>query len=122
VKRDFELVFKILEHLEKRNDVSMLNDLLIEGYDETPVRYHLNRMYEAGLLDAETSVSSTTPKRLIRVYPFGLSWDGHEFLDSVRQRGVKDKLKTKLGGAIVDVPFSVLKGLALALTKDQLGF
>ena len=121
MKRDFDLILEILVYFEQRDEVSVIQDLHIPEYDDRVVAYHVRRMYEAGLLDAETITSSTTENRLIDVLPFGLTWDGHEFLDSMRQHTVKTKIKERLGGAIIDVPFSVIKGLALAFSKEQAG-
>jgi hypothetical protein len=116
-----ELVVKILEHLNEREEISVIQDLSIDGYSRDAVAYHVRRMHEAGLLDAEVITSSTTPTRLINVLPFGLSWEGHEFLDAVRHKGVWAKLKTKakdLGG---DLPFTLLKELALVTLRTEMG-
>ena len=121
MKRDFTLILKILEYFEEREEISIVPKLQIEGYDDNVVAYHVRRMYEAGLLDAEAVTSSTTESRLINVLPFGLRWDGHEFLDSTRQKGVLNKLKERLGNALTEVPFSVIKALALAYVKEQFG-
>ena len=121
MKRDFTLILKILEYFEEREEISIVPKLQIEGYDDNVVAYHVRRMYEAGLLDAEAVTSSTTESRLINVLPFGLRWDGHEFLDSIRQKGVLNKLKERLGNALTEVPFSVIKALALAYVKEQFG-
>lgn len=121
MKRDFDLIIKILEYFEERDDVSVVEKLSIENYDDKAVGYHLRRMYEGGLLDAETVTSSTTNTRLIRVLPFGLTWEGHEFLDSIRQKSIKAKVKERLGNSLSDIPFAVIKGVAIAFAKDQAG-
>jgi len=121
MKRDFSLILKILEYFEEREEVSVVPRLQIEGFDDNVVAYHVRRMYEAGLLDAEAVTSSTTETRLINVFPFGLTWDVHEFFDSIRQKRVLNKLKERFGDAMTEVPFSVIKGLALAYVKGQFG-
>ena len=78
-------------------------------------------MFEAGLLDAESVVSSTTPTRIVRVLPFGLSWAGHEFLESIKNQTVFNKLKNRLGDSLGSVPFELIKELAISLGKEQLG-
>jgi Hypothetical protein (DUF2513) len=121
MKRDIELVLKILEYLEKRDEVSVIKELEIPGHDPRVVAYHCRRMYEAGLLDAEAVVSSTTLTRLIDVLPFGLTWEGHEFLDAMRNDTVAKKVRSRLGGALANVPFTLIKELALAVGRSQLG-
>jgi DNA-binding transcriptional ArsR family regulator len=121
MKRDMELVLKILAYFEGRDEISVINKLEISGYDDRVVSYHLRRMYEAGLLDAEAITSSTTEDRLIRVYPFGLTWEGHEFFDSMRYKTVGQKVRERLGNSLSEVPFSLIKELALTLGRSQLG-
>lgn len=124
MKRDIELVLKILKVLEEREDVSMvgdIEDLKLPDYDNRVVNYHLLRMYEAELIDAEAVTSSTTKTRLIQVYPFGLTWQGHEFLDAMKNQSVFSKVKEKLRGKLDDIPFVLLKELALKFAREQLG-
>ena len=121
MKRDMELVLKVLEFFEQRQDISVVEKVEIPGYDNRVVAYHCRRMYEAGLLDAETVTSKTTSVRLIKVLPFGLSWQGHEFLDAMRNQTVAEKVRRRLGGTLADVPFALIKELALAIGREQLG-
>ncbi|WP_425311651.1 DUF2513 domain-containing protein [Marinagarivorans algicola] len=65
MKRNFDLIVKILEHFEQRDEVSVVKTLSLDDYEDKAVDYHLRRMYEGGLLDAETVTSSTTETRLI---------------------------------------------------------
>ena len=121
MKRDMELVLKILEILEERDEISVIKDFQVDDYDDKVVGYHLRRMFEAGLLDAESTASKTTPERLVRIYPFGLSWEGHEFLDAMRNQGVGAQVRAKLGNALTDVPFTIIRELALSLGRAQVG-
>lgn len=121
MKRDMELVLKILDHLESREEISVIPKLNIDGHDVGVVAYHLRRMYEAGLLDAEAVCSSTTEGRLVNVLPFGLTWQGHEFLDAMRNDGVARKVRNRLGGQLANVPFALIQELALAFGRESLG-
>jgi hypothetical protein len=121
MQRNMELIIKILKHLEARNEITVIETLNLDGEDDRVVAYHLRRMFEAGLLDAESVVSSTTPTRIIRVLPFGLSWAGHEFLESIKNQTVFNKLKNRLGDSLSSVPFELIKELAISLGKEQLG-
>ena len=121
MKRDFELVMKILEYLENRNETSVITELHIPGYDKYLVAYHIRRMYEGGLLDAEVITSESTESRIINVLPFGLTWQGHEFLDSMKNKSVAEKVRQRLGGSLSQVPYILIKELALSLARQQLG-
>ncbi len=121
MKRDMNLVIKILEYLEARDEISVIKEIEIPDYDRRFVAYHVRRMYEGGLLDAEALTSKSTETRLIDVWPFGLTWQGHEFLDAMRGKGVAAKVRQKLGDSLSQVPFTLIKELALSFFRQELG-
>ena len=112
MKRDLDLVRKLLIFFEEKPGPGVIQDVHIEGYDDIMVMYHLNLMYDAGLLNCEAECSSSTPSRVIRVHPFDLTWEGHEFLAKVRNEGVWQRIKTTLGAKGGSLAFSVVNELA----------
>ena len=124
MKRDMDLVIKILEYFEERKDMSPVKrfDDMIPSYDKDIVIYHVHRMHEAGLLNSEIMTYDNKPSgRLARVYPVGLTWQGHEFIDAMRGKGVAEKVRRKLGNSLSQVPFTLIKELALSYFSQQLG-
>lgn len=121
MRRDINLVIKILEYFEARDETSVIRELKIPGYDNRIVAYHVRRMYEADFLDAEALTSKSTGSRLIDVWPFGLTWQGHEFLDAMKGKGVAAKVRGRLGGSLSEVPFVLIKELALYYFRKGLG-
>jgi len=119
MKRNLDLVRKILIYLEKKQDEKMMKSLELEGYESKEIMYHLILMDQAGLLRCEREVSSSTPDRAICVYPFSLSWQGHEFLEASRNESTWNKAKRividKTGGLSVDV----LKALLISMAKES---
>lgn len=71
MKRDIELVKRILEHFEAKTDWGGEKGLNIDGYDQKIVGYHVDIMYEAGLLNGEAI--STENGRIWDVIPFRLT-------------------------------------------------
>jgi DNA-binding transcriptional ArsR family regulator len=118
LKRDMELIRKILFFLEARPFLKAEKVLPIEGYDEATIMYHMLLLAQAGLVDFEPEF--TKSGRIIKAHVLGLNWAGHEFLDSVRSDKVWRKLlkyaKDK-GGAL---PFDLLKALAVELLKKSI--
>ncbi|MEI2766982.1 MAG: DUF2513 domain-containing protein [Nitrosomonas sp.] len=118
MKRDMELVRKILFFLEERTEFKAELAFPIDGYDRRVVMYHLLLLGQAGLVDFEPE--KTKNGRVIRAHVLGLNWAGHEFLDAVRSEKVWRKLvkyaKDK-GGAL---PFDLLKVLGTELLKKSL--
>lgn len=118
MKRDLELVKLILEHFENKTDWQGEKEVPVEGYEPKLVDYHIQIMYEAGLINAEPAV--TANGRIYDALPFRLTWQGHEFLDNVKDKSrwaaIKKTIKEK-GGSF---SFELIKGLAAKLAEQQL--
>lgn len=117
--RDMDLVRKILVAVEARNERFRFSELTIDGYEPSEVSGHLEILAEAGYVEIENQTSMDTSYR--KFSPKRLTWDGHEFLDSVRNDSVWTEVKKKVtsqGGAL---PLEVIKALAIAALKAHLG-
>ena len=121
MKRDIDLVRKLLIYFEEKPDDRIVKDLELEGYSKLEVQYHFILMDQAGLLRCEKEFSSSTPGRVIRVYPFSLTWQGHEFLEASRDNTIwnkaKDIVKSKTGA----LSFELVKALLVNMAQDSLG-
>ena len=118
MKRDMELIRKILFFLEERPFLKAETTLPIEGYERIIVMYHILLLAQAGLVDFEPE--QTKSGRIIKAHVIGLNWKGHEFLDTVRSDKIWKKLikyaKDK-GGSL---PFDLLKTLGTELLKKSI--
>lgn len=116
MKRDMDLVRRILLTMEADAPASGTDGIEIDGYDDETVAYHVIIMGEAGLLvviDGSTLAG-------VNAIPERLTWAGHEFIESVRDDAQWGNVKTqaeKAGGLV----FEVIKSLASALMLRQLG-
>lgn len=124
MKRDLDLIREILLYFESKEDVEVVQDVEemgIDGYDALSLKHHLVLMYDAGLLNAEAIRSRTDPGRTVDVLPFFLTWEGHEFLDSIRDETrfntIKRGLVLETGGWTLDL----VKSFGSALIRQQLG-
>lgn len=121
MKRNPDLVRKILIYLDEKPDDKMVTELQLEGHDANEVMYHFILMDQAGLIRCEREVSTSTPDRVIRVYPFSLTWQGHEFLEASRNETrwnkAKELIKAKSGSMSMDV----LKAVLIAMAKESVG-
>ncbi len=120
MKRDMELVRKLLLHIEEEHvyDTIASSDITIEGYSESQIGYHLHIMAAGGLIDAKEAPAFGDDMYYLEVE--GITWYGHEFLDSVRDEGVWSGVKSALK-PIGSASFEVIKNLAVALIAKQLG-
>lgn len=117
MKRDLQLVRKILFYFEEKNNWAGEVKVEIPNYDDKLVSYHIDIMYEAGLINGEPVLSKEG--RIYDVMPFRLTWSGHEFLDNTkggRWEKILKKVKEKGG----DFTFDTIKKLATKYAEEQL--
>lgn len=114
-----DLVRKVLLALEAKPGPEAVATVEVEGYDDLAIRYHLLLLAQAKLIDYEPEATSTG--RIIRVLAFNPSWQGYEFLDSVRDDGVWAKVKAQASDKGTALPFDVLKALAVEALKRLVG-
>jgi hypothetical protein len=119
MKRDLELIRKLLLFFEEKYSPELVELPPIEGYDETTLKTHLVLMFEAGLLRCEP-VRSSTSDRVIYVLPFELTWDGHEFLDKVRSESVWDRIRSTIASQGGSVAFALVNQLATRYAMELL--
>mgnify|MGYP001309321571 CR=1 FL=1 len=105
MKRDMELVRKILIAAEEKQDFQP-QKLEIDGYSQEEISYHIKIMTQAGLIESQGYATSTgIPLWCIK----SLTWEGHEFLDAARNEKVWTKVKKKIAEEGGSIPFDVLK-------------
>ena len=81
------------------------------GYDDRMIKHHLVLLHDAGLLRCEP-IRSSTSDRVIHVIPFELTWDGHEFLDKIRDEGIWHKIVDHIRASGGSLAFSVINSVA----------
>ena len=119
MKRDMDLIRKIVLTLEEAPTGYAPENLQIEGYTDEQIGYHAYLMIDAGLATGgHTDISGASS-------PFGflnnLTWAGHEFAEASR-----DETRWKKAMGIVQdkggsVTVSVLTQLLTTLMKKTLG-
>ena len=119
MKRDYELVRKLLFFLEAKPTPETVECPEVEGYSELEIKYHLLLLAQAKLIDYEPELTKTG--RIIRVLAFNLSWQGHDFLDAVRNEQVWSQVNAQASEKGTALPFDVLKTLAIEVVKKLVG-
>ena len=119
MKRDMELVRKILFAMEASPAGFAPTPLIIDGYSEDVVGHHIYLMAQGDLVAADdvTAFQDDSPIAL----PVTITWHGHEFLDVVRNEKVWSKVKTELKDRGLTLPFSLLEQLAIKITAALAG-
>lgn len=113
MKRDWDLIKKILIHIEEWPPDHMPSEVEINDIEPEIVSYHVKILHNGDLIEA-FDVSSQE----CAWYAIGLTWKGHEFLDAIRNESVWSKVKSKLAAAGGSLPIEVIKTLAIETAKS----
>lgn len=136
MKRDMELIRAILLDLEDRSPGIEPRNFGYEfekvaaqlNVDQATLQYHLALLFDAKLIDGCALRGVDPPlsraKRVdsdyvFNVMPRHLTWEGHEFLDSVRDAEVWSKTK-EAASSVGSYGFDMLKDLAKGFIKTKI--
>ena len=124
MKLDYDCVRNIMLSIESLEQGQCLNDAncsafpLLQKYSSEKVNYTIERLLEAGYI----------PNYRVTKLPYGgvyydidsLTWEGHQYLDCIRNNDVWDKTRKKV--SLFDgVPFKIMIAIAKELISDKLG-
>jgi len=119
VKRDLELIRKLVLATESSLSGYVKEDVEIEGYSPEQIGYHSYLLIDAGLargVDITTSGSSSPNWRLLH-----LTSAGHDFADSARDESTWRKATGLVGDKAGTVTLDVMKQVLASPIKDTLG-
>lgn len=119
MKRDIDVIRKVLLALEKLDhlpngyhDLRGQKAIHIEGVDCNEVSAHVEILLDAGLFNSTNSNPYWGKFR-------SLTWEGHDFLDSVQDEQIW--AETKKGAAAAgSFTFDILKALAKGFIKKKI--
>lgn len=117
VKRDIELIRKVMLEAEKTKDPHELVDPRIEGYNETEISYHVALLDDAGLLHARD-------RSAIGVFRWSagmLTWAGHEFVEAARDEEVWKEARAIVEKSGNGVVFDILHKALLRVLEKRAG-
>jgi hypothetical protein len=119
MKRDLELIRKMVLAIEAAPSGYAPDDLKFDGYTDAQVGYHAHLLIDAGLAKGEdvSELGSESPEGFIS----SLTWDGHEFADAAR-----DETRWRKAMGVVQekggtVTIGALTQLLVSLMKSTLG-
>ena len=119
--RDMDLIRKILLRIEAIGTIGVIPSLEQDGFSRPEIEYHLSLLINRELVDGRAAPLSGY-KYAIRIN--GLTWEGHDFLDAIRDDSVWTKTKEKASGAGQDLqklPLEVIKAFAVSAAKELFG-
>ena len=123
MKRDMELIRKIMFKIESDYTGEPLRSPEIEGYDKVTVAEHCRLMYEYGLLDEYKPIGADNAP-VIFFFVGNLTWAGYDFLEKIRQDTVwnrtKDVITQKGLPMVLDVVKDVSSTVIASMTEGAI--
>ena len=117
MKRDMDLIREVLLATEALQPREVLSG--IDGAPKSDFVYNVDLMKQAGLVDA--AVLKAWGSDLVRAEVRTLTWDGHDFLDAIRDDTIWNKTKARVLEAAGTVSLEVLKAVAVSVARGALG-
>ena len=117
MKRDMDLCRKILFAIEEQYVDTALYGLEVEGYSIQQVAYHCKILHDAGLISNYKGYFASN-----RLYDFAvgsLTWDGHEFLDKIRQDTIWNKTKDVITQKGLPMVLDVVKEISQSIVATM---
>lgn len=118
MKRDMDLVRCVLLEVEQADGGVPLADLTCDRWSVVEVAYHVEMMQAHGLLDATLHRGNHGTVLLGEVH--GLTWDGCDYLDAIRDDGVWAKTKKVVREAVGSTTMAVIREAACMVATQAI--
>jgi len=90
MKFDSELARQILLDLEDTPPVTAFGDIVLDGYSQEEISYHIKMLSQANLVEAADASGFGNFHWKVR----SLTYDGHKFLDEIKNDTTWAKIKS----------------------------
>lgn len=110
MKRNMDLCRLILFKIEEEYVSTALYNLKITGYSDEEVAYHCKLLFENELISDYKDIYADN-----RLYSFGvgsLTWEGHDFIDKIREDTVWNRTKEVIKEKMLPTTIDVIKDIS----------
>ncbi len=114
MKREMELVRKILFSIEEQYQGEDIYCLNIDGYEKITVAEHCKLLYEYGLIDNYKPIGADGVS-VIAFFVGNMTWEGYDFLEKIRQDTVWNKTKEVIAKKGLPMVIDVIKDVATGI-------
>ena len=122
MKRDMDLIRRLMLDIEKEPAGTQTSgdELLREGDDQAVVAEHLKLLIEQELINGK-GYQTLSSLDAAHILIFSITWQGHEFLDAVRNDTVWKKTKDKVASVGGTASVEILTQIAAGFLRQMLG-
>ena len=119
MKRNLDLIREILIFIEDSNGpVNSSFEIEIPEITYEELCYHLKLMYQADMISYQNSTTFDHEQYSL----IEMTYNGHEYLDKIRDVAIWSKVKEKLGSFVNSIGFDVIKSIAVKVAERMIGF
>lgn len=118
MKLNHECVRDVMLYLEENlQDMKIIysKDINLENHEYSDIIYSLKKLADAGYI----FITSITMENTTVVS--AITWNGHQFLDTIRDVNIWEQTKSKVSKALSSASIEMLSAVALNLIKSKLG-
>lgn len=112
MKRDFNLIRDIMLLIEAQYKDVVIFGFKVDGHDLSEVAYHCQLLKDAGFISEYKSVFADGKIQIIGVG--GLTWEGCDYLDKVRDNTIWEKTKQTIKKKGLPLLIDTIKSVASA--------
>jgi hypothetical protein len=118
MKRDFDLIRKILLNVEENHDGGIEIIETFEDYDNLTLMFHYELLIDIGLLKGSVLRVNTGEGHCICK---GLTWFGYDYLAKIKDETVWKKTKKTIREQGVEFTIEIISRIATKLIEDRMG-
>ena len=119
MKRDWDVVRELLVKIEEcSNPSEALSLSSFSSERSAEISYHAELLLEAGLVDGQ--ILKTISRGPHDFFLHRLTWNGHEFLDSIRSESVWEKTKKVFASKGIEMTVDLVKSVATEVANVAL--
>lgn len=117
MKRDFDLVRSLLLYVEQSPPGQRIENLSETNYETEVISEHIKLLIEGGFLEGNVDRSYGGVHYVV----FGLTWEGHNFLDNAKNDTVWKKVMADAEKKGMSLSMSVLNRLLTKTAEKYMG-
>jgi len=120
MKRDMNLIRELLLQLEESKAEVYVSNLEVAGYSDEEIAYNAYMMIDGGLAEGKQSKETNQmgDSRPVAVTLTNLTWEGHEFFDSIKNDTVWNNTLNYLKEKGGNIPFTLIPPIAALFAKQ----
>jgi Hypothetical protein (DUF2513) len=121
MKRDWDVIRKILIALESKTDRAPLRPEDISDVDSNLAAYNMHLLMQSNFIEGSASQSIGMGYQQPPIVGLSLTWRGHELLDSIRQDTTWNHVKTTAKEKGLDLTIDVVAAIVKAYISARIG-